>query len=230
MKRSVSIVIPAWNEEERLAGTLQAIKQAGNPSEWETELIVVDDGSTDDTAFIAEPWADRLIRFPRNRGKGAALEAGWKAASFPIVLFLDADLGETAVHYPALAYPVLSDECDMSIAKLPPAATKGGFGFVKRLASLGIEHCSGFQASAPLSGQRAMRKAMLEELPPLGSGFGIEVALTIDAVRRGFRLCEVEVPFRHRETARDWSGFVHRGKQFFAVGRTLVSKWEMKKT
>lgn len=232
MKDPVCIVIPAWNEGNTIGKTMQAIKRgaATSPIISDIELIVVDDGSTDDTMFQAASLADQIISFPENRGKGAALEAGWKKSAAPIILFLDADLGETAVHFPLLVHPIIAAEADMTIAKLPPALTRGGFGLVKRLACYGIAACSGFQATAPLSGQRALRKDVLTALPPFGSGFGIEVGLTIDAVRLGYRVSEVEVPFRHRETARNFAGFMHRGKQFVAVGRTLIAKWEMNKT
>lgn len=224
----ITVVIPAWNEAERIGSTLQHLRQLHrSQGSIFHEIIVVDDGSSDDSWRIAERFADRVIRHARRRGKGAAMETGWREAKGDVLVFLDADLGESAVHADALVQPVQDGEADMTIAKLPPARTKGGFGLVRRLAVGGIRHLGGggFFPEAPLSGQRAVKREVLESVGGLARGFGIEVGLTIDALRRGYRVLEVEVPFRHRETGRDWSGFVHRGRQFWWVGMALLQRW-----
>jgi glycosyltransferase involved in cell wall biosynthesis len=220
----ITIVIPAWNEEDRIAETLLALR---GPAwkRFSIEIIVVDDGSQDDTFQQASRWTERVIRHPKNLGKGRAMETGWRAGRGQIFLFLDADLGASAEHAWKLIVPITDRQADMAIAILPPAQRKGGFGFVKGLASAGIYRLSGYHPSAPLSGQRAILKRVLEHIGGLSYGFGIEVGLTIDAARKGYRILEVEVPFQHRETGRNWSGFLHRGKQFIQVGRTLIHKW-----
>jgi glycosyltransferase involved in cell wall biosynthesis len=223
-KTTISVIIPAWNEAERIGATLRQLDLLRR-HQTVHEIIVVDDGSDDDGWRKAEPYADRIIRHARRRGKGAALDTGWREAKGQIVVFLDADLGESAIHASRLIRPVEEDAVDMTIAKLPPSARRGGFGLVKRLAVNGIYRLSGFRAEAPLSGQRAMKRQVLENIGGLPLGFGIEVGLTIDAVRLGYRVLELDVPFSHRETGRDWQGFLHRGKQFWHVGRTLMHKW-----
>ena len=112
----------------------------------------------------------------------------------------------------------------MAVACLAPAKKRGGLGLVKLLARYGIMALSGFRCQAPLSGQRAVRKQVLEKIT-LSDGFGVEVGLTIDAAALGFRIVEVGIPFRHRLTGNDAAGWMHRGKQFAEVGRTLWSKW-----
>lgn len=216
----VSAVIPAYNEAATLPETLVALRRAGCVD----EVIVVDDGSTDGTADAARPYADRVLVHGENRGKGAALETGWRAAHGEILLFLDGDLGETAAYAPALLDPVQRDMADVVVAVFPPARRKGGFGLVKGLARFGVEHLTGYALQAPLSGQRAVRRVVLESLPPLSGGFGVEVGLTVDVLRAGFRLYEVQVPFRHRETGRDVRGFLHRGRQFIDIALTLNRK------
>ncbi|GIQ69423.1 glycosyltransferase family 2 protein [Xylanibacillus composti] len=223
--QQVSVIIPAWNEGARISVTLEALHQANRFRKWYHELLVVDDGSTDETPRAAGKWADTVIRHTTNRGKGAALESGWRHSAGHIVVFLDADLGESAAFAHLLLEPIRQEQADMCIAKLPAAGRKGGFGLVKGLATTGITRLGGFRPEAPLSGQRAVRREVLESVGSLARGFGIEVGLTIDALRKGYRVCEAKVPFRHRETGRDWSGFVHRGKQFYAVGVTLMQKW-----
>lgn len=221
----ISIIIPAWNEAERIGTTLYSLRRLEQTKPTIHEIIVVDDGSDDDTWRIAGQYADKVIRHARRRGKGTALETGWREAGGQIIVFLDADLRESAAHVTELVMPVFRDEAEMAIAKLPRASVRGGFGFVKGLAVNGIYRLSGYRPEAPLSGQRAIKREVLEQIGGLSIGFGIEVGLTIDVIRHGYRVIEVEVPFQHRETGRDWHGFVHRGKQFWHVGRTLVHKW-----
>ncbi len=223
---SISIVIPAWNEEQRIVSTLQSIRQGLNEHlTAPAEIIVVDDGSKDGTYKAAEGLADKRIKLQGNQGKGKALEAGVGCSTGDILVFLDADLEHTANQFSVLVQPLLSGEVDMCIAKFPKAKRQGGFGLVKGLASRGIFKLSGFKPTAPLSGQRAVRREVLERTGGLSKGFGIEVGLTIDAARAGYRIQEVLVPFKHRETGRDLQGFLHRGRQFIAVGQTLFERW-----
>lgn len=222
MRQRTSVILPAWNESSRIGETLRTIREGALRH---AEVIVVDDGSGDGTAEAAAPWADRVIRHERNRGKGAALATGWRLAEGEVLLFLDADLGTSARYADRLLVPIERDEADMVIAVLPAPRQKGGFGLARGMASRGIYWLSGYRPTAPLSGQRALRKSVLERIGDLAPGFGIEVSLTIDAARSGFRIAEVDVPFRHRETGRDWQGFCHRGKQIVHIGRTLLRKW-----
>jgi glycosyltransferase involved in cell wall biosynthesis len=217
----ISVIVPAFNEEERLSKTLSAIRKWNQA----VELIVVDDGSTDRTSDIAVQLADVLVHNEQNMGKGASLWKGWQKSSGDVILFLDADLGLSAAHAGELVVPIEQNYADMSIACLPRTNRKGGFGLVLGLARYGIVQLCGFQSMAPLSGQRAIRREVLESIGSLSDGFGIEVGLTIDVVKKGFKVVEVPVPFVHRETGRDIKGFIHRGKEFYWVGRTLLKKW-----
>ena len=189
-----------------------------------TRVVVVDDGSADDTAEIAEAAGAKVVRLVFNVGKGAALEAGASRVSdADIVLLLDGDLAETAGEAAALLAPVLDGEADMSVAAFPRPAGKAGFGLVKGLARWGIARMGGgFRADAPLSGQRAMTGACFEVVRPFASGYGVEVALTVRALRQGLRIVEVPTTMAHAATGRDVAGFVHRGRQFVHVSIALV--------
>jgi glycosyltransferase involved in cell wall biosynthesis len=189
------------------------------------ELIVVDDGSHDDTAALAKKWADLVIQLPKNRGKGVALQTGWRHASGDVVMLLDGDLRESAREAAHLLTPVMDGKCDMAVAVLPPPRTKAGMGLAKGLAHHGIRLLTGFETRAPLSGQRAIRRELLDRLGRLDAGFGVEVGLTVDALRAGYRVLEIPVSFHHRETGNDWPGYCHRGKEFVAISRTLCQKW-----
>ncbi|MFD1395146.1 glycosyltransferase family 2 protein [Kroppenstedtia eburnea] len=217
----VSAIIPAFDEEERIERTLRALQQVREVD----EIIVVDDGSRDQTAQKAEPLADRVIRLPQNGGKGAALSKGFDVAAGTVFLFVDADLEGHARLCGALVGPVLKGEADMTIASFPAARRKGGFGLVKKLARYGVRRLTGTNVEAALSGQRAVTRELVESLGAVSDGFGIEVGMTVGALRNGFTLKEIPLPLSHRETGRDWRGFVHRGKQFAAILGTLIRLW-----
>ncbi len=219
--KKVSVVIPAYNEGDAIGATLRAIRERF----FCQELIVVDDGSVDGTGELAKKWADLVVRFPVNRGKGTALQTGWQLAKGDVVMLLDGDLRESAAEAAHLLSPVLKDECDMAVAVLPPPRIKAGMGLAKGLAHHGIRMLTGFETAAPLSGQRAIRREILQQMGKLDKGFGVEVGLTVDALRAGYRVQEIPVSFSHRETGNDWPGYCHRGKEFVAISRTLCRKW-----
>jgi hypothetical protein len=89
----------------------------------------------------------------------------------------------------------------------------GGFGLALGYARRKIEELSGFEAEAPISGQRAMRASTLRDLLPFADGFGMELGMTVDAVRAGHRVKEIELPLQHRATGRTIGGFLHRASQ-----------------
>jgi hypothetical protein len=92
------------------------------------------------------------------------------------------------------------------------------------LARRGIANATGRRMSEPLSGQRAVRWEALPVLLPFAPGFGIEVAMTIDALRAGLRVVEVEVDLHHNPTGKDLSGLLHRARQARAIARELTRR------
>ncbi|NCO36065.1 MAG: hypothetical protein AUJ92_00955 [Armatimonadetes bacterium CG2_30_59_28] len=221
MENRISAIIPAYNEATRIGATLSAL----TPLVLIFESIVIDDGSSDDTTSVAEHHgASRVLRLERNSGKGAALNEGLKHATGDILLFLDADLGETAGEAIRLLTPVVGGKADMTIAVLPRPAKKGGMGFVVRAARDGIERATGRRFESPLSGQRALTRELMNSIGQVEERFGVEVALTIDALRVGARVLEVPAAFRHRETGRDLRSFVHRWRQWRDVKKAVRAR------
>ncbi len=216
----IAVLIPAFNEAESIAETVAAALAV----EGVTRIVVVDDGSEDDTALLAEQAGAKVVRMWGSAGKGGALEAGAKRIeNADIILLLDGDLGPTASQASLLLAPLLSGEADMSIATFPAPAGKAGFGLVMRLARWGIRRYGGdFDATAPLSGQRALTRECLATVRPFSAGYGVEVGLTIRALRAGFRVAEVPTTMAHAATGRDLKGFVHRGRQFVHVALALM--------
>jgi hypothetical protein len=155
------------------------------------------------------------------------LYSGILTTDADVVVFLDADMCETAVEMRKLLRPVMENRCDMSIGQLP-RPMRGGFGVVKGFARNGIRKLGGIETTAPLSGQRACNRRALDAIGTLGEGYGVEVAMTIDAARKGIRLLEVEVDMKNREYGRDLRGFWHRGKQFVQIARVLYNRWQIR--
>ncbi|MGC8669473.1 MAG: glycosyltransferase family 2 protein [Chthonomonadales bacterium] len=215
----VSVIIPARNEAARIAATVRAASLIPGVG----EIIVVDDGSRDGTADEATRAGATVVRMGKAAGKGQALQRGIETSRGEILLLLDADLGDTAIHAEHLLAPVLAREADMAIAQFAPrGASGGGFGLVVRLARWAIRRATGKVMNSPLSGQRALRRQVWIETGPIEPGFGAEVGLTITALRSGFRVQEILLPMTHRVTGWDFAAIWHRAKQFYAVARTLL--------
>jgi glycosyltransferase involved in cell wall biosynthesis len=217
--KRVSVLIPAHNEEDNIFDTVIAAFALPGV----TRVVVVDDASTDRTSEMAEKAGAMVKLLNINAGKGAAMNAGAPLLDGDIVLLLDGDLGASAIGAAPLLEPVISEEADMTVAVFPRSGKKGGFGLVKGLARGGIRYYTGLEMTAPLSGQRGMSRKAFESVLPFAEGYGVEVALTVKAAAGGFRVREIPVDMTHKETGRDLKGFMHRGRQFNDVLRTLLS-------
>ena len=213
----ISVIIPARNEADRIALTIQALLESKPERFTDVEIIVVDDASEDETSKIAErSGATKVIRLNRHGGKGAALRKGFEEAKGDVILFVDADLGEMAGNIWRIVEPVVRGEADMAIAAPPPDPFGGGFGLVKKFSAWAIRTITGFKPTAPLSGQRAIRREVLERVS-MANGYAVETALTVDAIKAGFRVVEVTTNFGHRSLGKSWRGFLHRAKQFWDI-------------
>jgi glycosyltransferase involved in cell wall biosynthesis len=233
---TVAAVVPCKDEAERIAATVAAVRSLPEVG----RVVVVDDGSSDDTWRVAEAAGAVVVRHDRNRGKAAALETGvrrvrelenadaardpdaaWPAA----LLFVDGDLSETASNLGVLTAPVLDGTADMTVATLPAQLTAGGGrGLVVGLARRGIEQLTGFRAVQPLSGMRCLSPAAYTAGTPLARGWGVETALTVDVLRAGLTVVEVPCELQHRVSGSDWRGQLHRARQYRDVWLALVRR------
>lgn len=232
----VAAVVPCKDEADRIAATVAALASLPQVA----RVVVVDDGSTDDTARVAREAGAEVVGHPRNRGKAAALESGihrvreLESAEAPqrpdrsgpaALLFVDGDLEGTAANLGVLTDAVLAGEADMTIATLPAQLTAGGGrGLVVGLARRGIERLTGFRAVQPLSGMRCLSPRALEAAMPLARGWGVETALTVDVLRAGLTVLEVPCDLQHRVSGRDWRGQLHRAEQYRDVWLALVRR------
>lgn len=225
----LAVIIPARNEADLIGATVAAASQLDGVS----VIVVVDDGSSDDTADIAQQAGARVVRHQRNRGKAAAMETGAEAVRLleaaadprarPLhLLFLDADLADTAAAAGPLAAPVRAGTADVTIAAFTDRVRKGGFGVVVATSGAGTRRALGWQPAQPLNGMRCLSRAAFDAALPLAPGWGVETAMTIDLARKGLRIAEVEVPLAHRATGNDWHGQIHRLHQLADVTRALA--------
>ena len=207
-----SVVIPAFNEAGRIGGSLRVILDYLGQISPESEIIVVNDGSTDATSEIvrekfstAGTIATRLIEHSPNRGKGAAVRAGLLAATRPIGLFSDADLSTPIDDAPRLIGPIAAGEVDIAFGSRaldrrlighhqPWRREQGGrvFNFVVRVAT-GLPFWDtqcGFKAFRLDVCRPVFERAQTE-------GFGFDVELLYLAWRAKLRMREIPVNWNH---------------------------------
>jgi hypothetical protein len=200
----LTILVAARNEADRIGETIGSLR-GDFPA---AEIVVVDGASRDATAELAEEAGAVVIRLGR-AGKGEALSAGERAAPPGPLLLCDADLRGSLV-------PLTEGRADLVVAAFS-RKTGGGFGIAKRIAHELIALRTGFAAREPLSGQRRLSARARAACFPVAPGFGCEVRMTIDALRAGLSVEEVEVDLGHRATGRDLAGFLHRGRQLLDI-------------
>lgn len=225
--RKVAVVIPAKNEADIIATTLRTCGAIPHVD----LVVVVDDGSTDRTSDSARNAGKvTVVRHSYSYGKASAMETGAKVVAMrdPAdgpprnLLFLDADLGESAAEVGPLVEAVVSGETDCAIAALPPQPGAGGFGMVKGLGFKAIKYFTGWKPTQPLSGQRCITREAYEAVQPLATGWGVEVGMTLDLLSSGHSIKEIPCDLTHRASGKDLAGNLHRLSQLWGVFRAVM--------
>lgn len=210
---ALAVIVAARNEADRIGETVSALRGVFPLA----AIWVADDASTDGTAELAMAAGAQIVSRGRPHGKGANMTAAAEAAlsdSTPpqLILLCDGDLGASAARLEPLVIAVAAGECDLAVAAFG-RRVGGGFGLALGFAHWSIRHLCGFDAKAPISGQRAMAADVLRATLPFARGYGMEIGMTVDAVRAGYRVGEYELDLSHRATGRSVAGFAHRGRQ-----------------
>ncbi|MDD3839669.1 MAG: glycosyltransferase family 2 protein [Clostridia bacterium] len=207
---TIAAIIPAYNEDKTIQNVINVLKV----SRLINEIIVVSDGSTDDTVNVSKRAGAKVIELETNKGKGGAMLAGVEKCNSDVMLFLDADLvGLKAHHIHNLLTPILNNEAQMTIGVFCKGRPVTDFA----------------QKIAPfLSGQRAMRKELIENLSDLEiSKFGVEVALTRYANKNSLCVKEVileDVTHIMKEEKLGFSrGFAARLKMYWEIAKIVFS-------
>jgi len=220
------VIVAAHNEADRIGATLAALTVAFPGA----QVVVADDASSDGTAELALSRGAEVVGRRKPRGKGANVTAAVETVLHradepdpPTFLLCDADLGASARELRGLVEAVEGGDCDLAVAAFRDRVG-GGFGIGLRFARWAIERRCGYRAGAPISGQRAMQGQVLRTVVPFAPGYGMETGMTIDAVRAGYRLREIELDLEHRATGRSLGGFWHRARQHGDFGRAYASR------
>lgn len=220
------VIVTARDEADVIGATLEALGEAFPGA----RVVLAESGSRDATAAIAQRAGAEVVRTASRRlGKGgssttAAREVLRRPGAAPaVVLLCDGDLGASAGRLGPLVDAVERGDCDLAVAAFS-RRVGGGFGIAVGFSRWAIENLTGRRLGAPISGQRAMRGDVLARLLPFADGFGMETGMTVDALRAGLRLKEIEIDLEHRATTRTISGFLHRGRQLAAFARVYLSR------
>jgi glycosyltransferase involved in cell wall biosynthesis len=209
------ILVAAHNEADRIGATLAALTETFPGS----QVVVADDASTDATQEVALAGGAEVVSRGRPHGKGGNVTAAAATVierasepGAPIFLLCDGDLGDSARELRPLVDAVEAAECDLAIAAFR-RRLGGGFGIALRYAARAIERLCGYRAGAPISGQRALSPAAMRAAYPFAAGYGMEIGITVDVVRAGLSVREIELDLEHRATGKTLGGFLHRARQ-----------------
>lgn len=214
-----SVIVPAFNEAAGIAETVARCKAVCGPGD---EVVVVDDGSRDETVARARAAGARVVRLPKNRGKATALRIGFAHARNEVVVTIDADRT-----YPPEAIPGmvrLLRRADLVVGSRFlgrwPAALAWHRVAANKLGALFASLLLGARITDVTTGLRAFRKSLLEEMPTITArGLDFEAEFTARAIREGKRYREVAVQPEAREGQSTLRFFRHLWLFFLAVLR-----------
>lgn len=220
----LAILVAARNEADRVGETVAALRRTFPAA----AIWVADDASTDGTAELAMAAGAQVVSRGRPHGKGANVNAAAEAAlsaepTMRLVLLCDGDLADSAGRLAPLVEAVERGECDLAVASFS-RRVGGGFGLALGFARWAIRRLCGAETEASISGQRALRVEALRAALPFAAGFGMEIGMTVDAVRAGYRLREYEIDLEHRASGRSAAGFLHRAVQLRDFLRVYASR------
>lgn len=206
---TLSVVIPAYNEESGIAEIVQRVLRVeddlARAGVDQLELLVVDDGSADQTATIVNGIAAtsqnlRLISHPANRGYGAALKTGFCEARGELIGFLDADGTYPPEYFPSLCQAaqngadlVVGSRMAGQESEMPATRRVGNLFFANLLSIVGRQ-----RVTDSASGMRVFRKEVLERISPLPDGLNLTPVMSTRAVHEGIKMVEVPIPYSER--------------------------------
>jgi glycosyltransferase involved in cell wall biosynthesis len=223
----IAVVMPAKDEGATIGALLDGISNVSVPGH-DLHPIVVDDGSTDATAAIARGWGAEVVVHPENRGLGAAVRTGLRAAvasGAVAVAYLDADLEYSPGDIPKLLEPVLSGRAGYVLGSRFKGGVRGmrlyrragNYAFTALLVLLTGEKITDGQ-----TGMRAFSREAAERAE-IVHDYNYAQVLTLDLLRKGFRLEEVPIRYSVREHGESFIRWSYPAKVLPAIWRELRS-------
>ena len=214
----LSVVIPAMNEEETLPRVLHDL-QAVIPTltGWDTEVIVVDDRSTDRTGELAQAGGARVVANPRRSGKGRALRAGFESATGDVIAMMDADYSHRAEELPLFLEAIQREGVGLVIGSRVVGGSEEyhhvrALGNVFLSASLGL--ATGRYLSDALNGFKVFKRDVFTSAAFTSAHFEIEIEIVANTLRRGYRIVEVSSHERARAGGEMKSRVIRHGTRF----------------
>ena len=218
MHENVTAIVSAFNEDENIEDTINSLKQIDGI----TEIITVNDGSTDNTLETLKKIENiKIVHNVVNYGKGHAIKSALPHVTNNYVLLVDADLKSSALEMRKLVNNTKMLSNNMLVAIYPKPLKKGGFGLVKTLSKKSLYLLTNKSSDSVLSGQRLLYTGFLKRIN-LPEDYGVEFKITLEALRSNINIIDINTNIRHRETGRNIKDFAHRGKQFANILKAVI--------
>ncbi|MEM2918879.1 MAG: glycosyltransferase family 2 protein [Candidatus Altiarchaeota archaeon] len=225
MSSKISVIIPAYNEEESVGETIKRIQEVNS----EYEIIVVDDGSRDKTIEIAKNSGAKVFKFKKNQGKGAAFRKGIQESSGDIIVQIDADSQFLPEEIPKLIKPLIEGEADITFGSrfLPDSSVeKGSLSFRNRIANIVdsflASFFSGIKITDVQAGFKAFTRDALDKINFQENSFAYEPEIAILAGKRKLRVKEVPVSYKVRKGGKSNIKFL---RDIYLIIKTMIKTW-----
>lgn len=225
-QRRVAAIIAAHNVGHDVATTVRSCRAIPGLD----LIVVVDDGSDDDTGHQARLAGAVVVRHSVPRGRASARETGVKVAAMRdradgpqrLLLFLSADVGESAVEASTLVEAVMGGDVDCAVAAPVPEEGQRR-SLAANLATAAIRRATGWESRAPLSEMRCFTRDALNTAMPFANGYGLEVGMTIDMLSAGMSMAELPCSFTH-SGADETVGYLNRKQRYADVLWTIANR------